>query len=84
MTPEQLDKALRSRCPVVHENAKYGSVRYSYVSGIITRYNEVLGRVETSVEVTDRTGNSVSICDPAELRFWQPVPDDTDGKEETA
>ena len=84
MNSEQLNAALLSRCPIVHENAKYGSVRYSYVSGIIMRYNRLLGRVETSAEVTDMSGNSVSICDPAELDFWQPVPDDTDGKEETA
>ena len=76
MNTTQLNAALLSHCPVVHMSAKYGAVRYSYVSGIITRYNKDLGRVETSVEVTDRSGNSVSVVDPAELNFWQPVPDE--------
>ena len=73
MNTEELKSALSSRCPVFIEDPKLGKIKFAFVSGIITRYDQLLGRYVISAEVTDHTERSILLCDPQKLKFWNPI-----------
>ena len=73
MNLKELNHALATGCPVVQANAKLGTVRYAYVSQIIKRRGSTPGSFVFSAQVTDHGRNSVTVCDPAELSFFDPT-----------
>ena len=69
MTVAELKDALVKGYPVT---LKKGTERYnfSFVSGIITRYDSQRKVFVISAEV--KRGNSVTICRPEDLSEWEP------------
>lgn len=61
MTGEELKAALLSKCKVEHRD-----IVYSRVSAII--YREKDGKIDVSAELADKSGHSVTIASPREVK----------------
>ena len=75
MTLAELDIAFEKRFPVIHDCRNTASPKkylYSYVSAIIKRHSDHLGKIIIQAEVKNATFNSVTLVDPAELRYATP------------
>lgn len=67
MTNEQLKNALLNKKPVIYTNSYGIESEYKCVSAI--RYTEKNGGFRISAEITALKGNSVTVCNPENLRF---------------
>lgn len=63
MTNDELKEALVSGRPVIH-----GDIEYKCISAVIYR-RRPSGQIYLEAELRDRRANSVSICDPAKVKF---------------
>ena len=75
MTIPELETAFEKRFPVIHDchnTATPGEYLYSYVSAIIKRHSDHLGKIIIQAEVKNATLNTVALVDPAELRYATP------------
>lgn len=68
MTHDELKEALLNRRPVVHTSPSLGDLTYERVSAIIYRINDK-NKIVVSAELVDKCGHSVSIVDPAKVRY---------------
>lgn len=74
MTIPELETAFEKRFPVIHvcnNTTTPGEYFYSFVSAIITRFAN--DKIIVQAEVKNTTYNSVTIVDPAELRYATPA-----------
>lgn len=68
MTHDELKAALLSRRPVVHTSPSIGDITYERVSAIIYRINDK-NKIVVTAELADKCGHSVSIVDPAKVKY---------------
>lgn len=68
MTHEELKEALLSRRPVIWASPYVGDIAYKYVSAIIYRASGK-SKITVTAELADECGRSVSIVDPAKIRY---------------
>lgn len=67
MENDELKTALLSKKPVMYKLSASEEIEYKYVSGIIYRAEN--GRIVVTAEITDKNGQSVTICKPEKLKY---------------
>lgn len=67
MDNNELKRALLSKEPVIYKNSEGIEAEYKCVSGVI--YRERGGSTVVTAEIKDKNDNSVTICNPKQLRF---------------
>lgn len=67
MTNEELKKALLSSQPVLYMQTDGTESEYKCVSAIV--YRKQGKQIALSVELLDKTGTSVILCDPKKVRL---------------
>lgn len=68
MTHDELKEALLNRRPVIWNSPSLGELAYERVSAIIYRINDK-NKIVVTAELTDKCGRSVSIVEPAKVRY---------------
>lgn len=68
MTHEELKEALLNRRSVIWRSPSVGDITYERVSAIIYRINDK-NKIVVSAELADKCGHSVSIVDPAKVKY---------------
>ena len=67
---QRLQLLMKERRPVIYPDARsHEDIEYAYISGVISRYNDNTGKFETTVELFDRCGNSVTVVTPDKIKL---------------